>query len=202
MLLVALATTGCNGSSGTRTAKSAAAPSTATSSSAPTDSGERRAAEAYFAAMAPTIDMDYEGMQWFEQATTQWQQAYANNDPTTDRQVWTALGLILQQAVSKVQEIVQGYEAVTPPEAFRTAHAALIENNRDGNAWAEALIAAIKANRPTSELMSTLGAGPPGPSNAEVLATFRVAAARVGIELPTKLIDTYSDSTGLGGQSI
>jgi hypothetical protein len=59
-------------------------------------------------------------------------------------------------------------------------------------------IAAIKANRPTSELMTMNSADPPGPSNGEVLAEFRAAAARVGIEPPTKLIDVYSDNPDSG----
>jgi hypothetical protein len=199
MLLVAFALTGCGGSSWGKPTTSSAG--STTSSSASAGPGERGAAEAYFAAMAPVIEKDYQAVQWINQAMTQWQQTYADSDPSTDRQAWNALGLILEQGLPKGQEIVRGYEAITPPEAFRTAHAALLANNRDGNPWAEDLLAAIKANRPISELMPMFDTGPPGPSNAEVLAMFQEAAARVGIELPTKLIDAYSDDTDSGGPS-
>jgi hypothetical protein len=197
MLIVVLASTGCGGPSWGRSTTSASG--STTSSSASTSSGDRQAAEAYFAVMAAVVDKDYEGQQWFNQAMAQWQQTYGNSDPSADWQAWNALGSVLQQALAKAQEIVLGYEAVTPPEAFRIAHAALVANNRDGNAWAEDLIAAIKASRPTGELLSMLDAGPPGPSGSEVLAEFQDAAARVGIELPPKLIDVYSDDTDSGG---
>ena len=108
----------------------------------------------------------------------------------------------MQQALPKEQEILKGYEAITPPEAFRKAHAALLENNRDGNTWAEGLVAAIKANRPTTELMSMISAGPPGTTNSQVIADFKDAATRVGIELPTKLIDAYSDGADSGGMTV
>ena len=222
LVALALALAGCGGSSGTTTTSPAgptttvapttssavsttsssttttsAAPTTTSSASAP--SADRQAAEAYFAAMAPTIDKDYQGLQGFKQAMTQWGQTYGNTDLTTNRKAWEALSLIVQQAIPVEREIIQGYEAVTPPEAFRTAHATLLDNNRLGNTWAEGLVAAIKANRPTRDLLSMITAGSPGPSNTQVLAEFRSAAARVGIELPTKLIGAYTESTDSGG---
>lgn len=222
MLLAALALTGCGGSTGTTTTSPAGSTTSSTptassagptTSSAPTTSSvvsttsssvvvsaaERQAAEAYFAAMAPTIDKDYQGLQWVKQAMSQWGQTYGNSDLSANRQAWNALSLILQQALPKEQEIIQGYEAITPPEAFRTAHATLLENNRDGNIWAKNLVAAIKASHPTSELMSMISAGAPGPSNGQVLADFQDAATRIGIELPIKLIDTYSVGADSGG---
>ena len=199
ILLVALASAGCGGSSSVTTTANIAA--STTSSLASANPGELAAAQAYFAAMAPVIDKDYQGLQWFDQVMTQWQQTYQNS-ASTDRQAWNALGQIFQQAIPKEQEIIQGYAAITPPEAFRTAHAALIENNRDGNTWAASVVAAIKANRPTDELLSMLSAGPPGPSSSEVLAEFQDAAARVGTQLPTKLIDTYLDDSGSSEQRV
>jgi hypothetical protein len=201
MLLVALASTGCGDSSSSKPTASPAGPALSPSASTSSGGGQQ-AAKAYFAAMAPAIDKDYQGLQWFKQAMTEWQQTYANTDPSTNRQAWNALGLILQQALSKEQEITKGYEAIAPPKAFRTAHATLVKNNRDGIAWAEDLITAIKASRPMGGLMSTLEAGPPGPSNSEVLAEFQDAAARFGIALPRKLIEAYSDVTDSGGQTV
>ena len=186
----------CGGSS---LSKTTASPSGTMTN--PSVSASSAAAKAYFAAMAPTIELDYQGLQWFKQAMTQWQQSYGNADPSTDRQAWDALGVILQQTLPKERRVDQGYEAITPPEAFRTAHQALLENNRDGDAWDEELLAAIKASRPTSELMSKLAAGPPGPSNGTVLAEFQDAAARIRIKLPSKLIGAYSDNAGSGGQA-
>jgi hypothetical protein len=164
-----------------------------TSSSVSTSPAERQAAEAYFAAMAPTIDEDYQGMQWAERVMSQWDQTYGSSDLPTNRQAWNALSSIFQQALSKEREIIKGYEAVTPPEAFQTAHAALLQNNRNGSAWMEGVIAAIKANRPIDEVAPMISAGSPGPSNGQVLAAFQEAAGRVGIELPAKLIDAYTD---------
>jgi hypothetical protein len=172
-----------------------------TSSLAQSGPAERQAAEAYFAAMAPVIDKDYQGTKWFEQVLTQWGQTYGSTDLTTNQKAWNALSSIVQEALVKEQEILAGYEAITPPEAFRTAHEALVESNRDGNTWAEGLIAAIKAKRPATELMSMMSAGPPGPTNNQVIAYFKDAAARVGVEVPTKLIDAYPDDSegGISG---
>jgi hypothetical protein len=190
ILLAAVASTGCGGSSaGTATTNSGSV----TSSLAPTSAGERQAAEAYFAVMGPVIDKDYQSLQRMNLAVAQWQSTYASTDPSTNRQAWNALGLVLEQALVDQQENVRGYEAVVPPEAFRAAHEALVSCIRDGDSWAEDLAAAIKANRPMSELTSMFTAGPPGPSGSEVLAEFQEAAVHVGIELPAKLIDTYSD---------
>lgn len=151
--------------------------------------------------MAPTIKLDYHGMQRFERAMTRWQQSYGSADPSTDRRAWDAFGVVLGQAIPQEQRIIRGYEAITPPAAFRTAHQALLENNRKGTVWAAGLLAAIRANRPTKELMAKLAASPPGPSNGAVLAAFRAAAARVGIKLPSKFIGAYSDGAGSGGQT-
>lgn len=184
----------------------ASSPSKATGSPAgaaanPPASAGTAAAKAYFAAMAPTIKLDYHGMQRFNRAMTRWQQSYGNADLSTDRRAWHAFGAILGLAIPQEQRIIQGYEAITPPAAFRTAHLALLANNRKGTLWAEGVLAAIRANRPTRELMAKLAAGPPGPSNGAVLAAFRTAAARVGIKLPSEFIGAYSDSSGSGGQT-
>jgi hypothetical protein len=181
------------------TTTTAAAPTTTTAAASAAD---RQAAEAYFAAMAPAIDRDYQGTQWMEQAMTQWQQTYASNGLPTDRQAWKALSSILQEAITKEQEIIKGYETITPPEAFRTAHATLLENNRDGDTWAEGVVAAIKAGRPTSELLPMLIGGSPGPSNGDVLSEFQDAAGRVGIDLPTKFVNTYTDEPDSSGDFV
>jgi len=169
-----------------------------TSSLAPVSPAERKAAEVYLAAMAPVIDKDYEGSQWFQQLGDEWMKNYGNGSLSTNRKAWNALGLIFQEALAKEQEIIQGYEAITPPDVFRAAHTALLENNRQGNAWAAKVVAAIQANRPIGELMSMVSAGPPGPSNGDVLAQYRAATAQVGIEVPAKLLDVYSDDTDSG----
>jgi hypothetical protein len=172
-----------------------------TSSAGPVASAERQAAEAYLTAMTPTFDKDYSGSQWFEQAFTQWVQSYGNTDLTTNRKAWNAVGALFEEALPKEQEIIRAYEAVTPPPAFQAAHAALLANNREGSTWATEFIAALKAKRPISELMATLSAGPPGPSNVDVLAAFRAAAAQAGVDLPTGLINAYTDPTDPGGLS-
>lgn len=148
--------------------------------------------------MAPVIDKDYQGSQWLEQLMAQWVQTYGNTDLSTNRQAWNALGQILKQAFPKEQEIVQGYEAVIPPDAFRAAHTSLLENNREGTAQMEKLFAAIEANHPIEELTSMVTSSPPGPSNSEVLVKFQDAAAQVGVEVPAELVGAYSDDTDSG----
>ena len=175
LTLAVLPLFGCGASSSSKATGSPAGAATNPPASAGT-----AAAKAYFAAMAPTIKLDYHGMQRFERAMTRWQQSYGNADPSTDRRAWDAFGVVLGQAIPQEQRIIRGYEAITPPAAFRTAHQALLENNRKGTVWAAGLLAAIRANRPTKELMAKLAASPPGPSNGAVLAAFRAAAARVG----------------------
>jgi hypothetical protein len=148
--------------------------------------------------MASTIDKDYQGLQWFKQSWAQWVEKYGKTDLSTNREAWNALGGLFEEMLAKQQEIARGYEAVTPPDAFRAAHKTLIDGNTQGNAWAEEIIAAIKANRPIEDLLSMVTSEPPGPSGSEVLAEFNDAAAKVGVEVPQKFIDAYTEDTDSG----
>lgn len=205
MLAVALTSVGCGGSSsGASTTTlgmsttSTAAP-TATSSASTTVSAQKQAAEAYFTAMAPTIEKDYQGMVWFEAAAEQWEQKYGATGLSTSLAGWTAILPTFEQVLAKEQPILKGYEAVTPPQAFKTAHAALLKNNLQSNSALKAINAAIKAKRPASELMSMLqAAATESPTNAEVLADFQAAAASVGVSLPAKFISAYQDDSSSG----
>jgi hypothetical protein len=155
------------------------------------DSGDKQAVQAYFAAMAPALDKDYEGLQWFRRSMDEWAQTYGSAGPS--KEAWKAFRSIIEEAIPKQQEIIQDYEAITAPEAFQVAHTTLLENNRNGMEWGKKLAMAIRTNRPDDEVLSMIMAGPPEPSNLDVLAKFRFAAAQSGIELPGRLIDTYSD---------
>jgi hypothetical protein len=208
MLLVAAATGGCAASSPAASTTTVVAPATTgtvpatgstTGSSSPASAADRQAAETYFVAMTPVIDKDYEMLQWFDQQLSEWGQTYASAGPTLNSKAWDALGSILQKGLSREQEIVKGYEAITPARAFRKAHATLLENNRNGNAWASELIADIKAGRSSAELLAKLRAGPAAPSNTEVLTEFQTAASAAGVELPSKFIDAYTEDTIPGG---
>ena len=208
ILVVALALAGCAGSSPAASTTTTAAPVTTTAAPTTTTAAPAAtttvpaggaAAQAYFAAMAPVIDKDYEMLQWFDQQLSEWSQTYASADPTLNSRAWNALGSILQEGLTREQEIVKGYEAITPAPAFQKAHATLLENNRNGNAWASDLIAAIKAGRSGVDLLAKLKAGPAAPSNTEVLTEFQTAASATGVELPSKFIDAYTEDAIPGG---
>ena len=209
ILVVALAVAGCAGSSPAASTTTAATPATTTTATSVTTTAAPAttttapaggaAAETYFAAMAPVIDKDYAMLQWFDQQLSEWGQTYASAGPTLNSQAWDALGSILQEGLSREQEIVKGYEAITPAPAFQKAHATLLENNRNGNTWASDLIAAIKAGRSGVELLAKLKAGPAAPSNTEVLTEFQTAASAAGVELPSKFVDAYTEDTIPGG---
>jgi hypothetical protein len=195
VLFAALTWAGCGDSSSVTTTTSALS---TTSAPTTTVADEKQAAEAYLIAITPILDKDYQGVQWLEQASAQWEETYGNSDLSTNRQAWDALGLLFQQALVKEQEIIQGYEAVTPPEAFANAHAALLQINREGALWAESVVAAIKANAPADELMSMLTTEPSGLTDSEMLAEFQEVASRVGVELPVIMFKVYSDEADLG----
>jgi hypothetical protein len=190
LLVAALATAACGGSSATIPASSPSAPTT--SPSASIGSNRQEAARDYFAAMASVIDADYRGSQAFERGVAKWQQTFADNGPS-DRRAWDAFGVVFQQSLPAQRDVTDGYAAITPPDTFRQAHATLVDMNRSQIVWAEQLVAAIDAARPTSDLLSMLRDGPAGATASDVITDFREAATRVGIELPPKLIEVYEE---------
>lgn len=162
------------------------------SSTTAASSGDRQAAEAYFTAMAPAIEKDYQGSLKVEQAQSEWSKKYANSDPYTDWAGWDDISAVFRELLPLSQELTASYEVVTPPEVFRKAHADLLELNRQGNAWAQTMVDNIESRRPVVEWFGEFQAGPNGPPSSQVLTEFREAAAQVGIELPAKLITVYS----------
>lgn len=202
VLCFAAVVLGCGGSTSTALAPSFGPSTTETTTSlaSPTTSptiaptpAEKQAAKDYFASMSPVIDKDYQATQWLDNSLTQWDATYGDSDPYSNPRGWKALASLLEQALPKAQEIIRGYEAITPPEAFRSAHSLLLENNREGYAWAEDVVAAVKENASTDELLALLDTVPEWPTDDDVIAEFQSAATRLGVDLPTKLIDAYSE---------
>jgi hypothetical protein len=202
-VLLAAVVLGCGGSTSTALAPGFGPSTTVTTTTlaSPTTSptiaptpAEKQSAKAYFASMSSVIDKDYQLTQWFDDAFARWDETYGNTNLPANKQAWNALASAIEQALPRAEEISREYEAITPPDAFRSAHDMLLKNNRDGNAWASNLVAAIRANRSPDELMSMMDNGPDGPTDNQVLAEFQRAATRLGVDLPPKLIGAYSDN--------
>lgn len=201
MLAIALTPVGCGGSMTTTSGMSttSTATSTAASSASTTISAQKQAAEAYFTAMASTIQKDYQCNAWLRTALGQWEQKYGETSLSTSLTGWTAVLPTFERALSEEQVILQGYKAIAPPPAFRTAHAALLLTNDKSVADFKSFIAAIKAKRPASELMSMMhAAAATSTTDAVLLADFRAAAASVGVSVPANLISVYQDNTSSG----
>jgi hypothetical protein len=192
MLAIALTPIGCGGSmtttSGMSTTNTAA--STVLSSPSTNISSKKQAAEAYLTAIAPTIEKDYQGSVWFHTTSQHWAEKYGESSLSTSLTGWTAILPTFEQALTKENDVLQGYLAITPPSVFKTEHAALIENNRASIAAFERLIAAIKAKRPAGQMMALYQANP-SPTNAVVLADLRAAAASAGFAVPAELTNAY-----------
>ena len=160
MLAIALTPIGCGGSmtttSGMSTTSTAA--STATPSPSTTVSSQTQAAEAYFTAMAPTIEKDYQG----EPVDLCGRRAMGTEIRETACIPVSRLGLQCfrhsSKRLPKSRRFCKATKPITSPPAFKTAHAALLANNEGGIAAFKAFIAAIKAKRPASELMAMLQA--------------------------------------------
>lgn len=158
-------------------------------------SNPKKAAESYFTALSPVIAKDDAASKWADQVIGEWAAKYESS-LATKREGWTALATILQQMVVKAQDIQKAAEAVTPPAAFKAAHADILKSNQAGITWAQSFVAAINANHPVTELASMMQTGPATIPQATILAKFKAAAATVGVALPADLVKNLtSDSS-------
>lgn len=186
ILLLGSGLTAC-GKSTADTPSASPSPSTSASTSS------REDAERYFAAMAPVIEKDYQGDKQSGELEAQWSAKYGNADPM-EWAPWEAMAEILQKMMPLGQEVLGGYEAIEPPAAFAQAHATLLEGNRKGVEWAQSVIDNVASKKPLEEwvqaAMDEVDAGLA--LEAQFVDEITKAATEAGIEVPAKLLETYS----------
>lgn len=182
-LVVVLWASGCG-----RTA--AVQPSTTPKAS--TRVSEREAAKRYLAAMAPVIEQDYAGYKQTSVAEARWKRELQARGPS-DWTVWQDLAGLLTRFVPKEQQILDEYEAIHAPPAFRSAHAALLADNEAGLAWTQEMIHDIYTQRSGQQAVGVLSQAKKGLAlNRRVVREFRKAAAKLHLKLPVKLLKVYS----------
>ena len=161
--------------------RSAPSPSPST-----TAADAHRAAEAYFAAMAPTIERDYRLAKRVD-AIPAFEAEHVT--PATIRG--------LRGIQTAEQDVMQAYELVAPPPEFESAHTLLLRLDRLIHECDVALVRALASDRPVDEWLPQIQSQR---QQIETLTTLFVdqitaAAEATGVKVPEKLLAAYEPTS-------
>ena len=154
---------------------------------------DRQAAQMYFASLEPIVERDYQIQARLNAAGAAFDTA---TDPF-DRQIWERFAQALSDTLPDAQRVLAGYQSVKPPAAFAAAHALLVQINQMSLKAARGVIANMKSMKPIKDwALQAMAEGNAQSAPADrMLAEFRSAAARVGLQPPARLLAIYSDQS-------